>query len=108
MSIFVQSFASENVIIFFYVSNTQNKALQAHTQANSTYGGFFHSHLHRLFFFKDWMLKDCLPLVISNEQHFKHRANKYYLDEQLLNDHTGYFSDAFDPVGTRPMGGLLP
>ena len=31
MSIFMQSFASENVIIFFYVNNTQNKAFQAHT-----------------------------------------------------------------------------
>lgn len=54
------------------------------------------------------MLKRCLPLVISNEQHFKRMANKYYLEEQLMNDLTGYFSDAFDSVWTRQMGDLLP
>lgn len=47
-------------------------------------------------------------MVISDEQHFKHRANKYYLEKQLMNDLTAYFSDAFDSVGTRQMGDLLP
>lgn len=52
------------------------------------------------------MLKGCLLLVISNEQHFKRMANKNYLEEQLMNDVTGYFSEAFDSVGPRQMGDL--
>lgn len=53
-------------------------------------------------------VKGLPSLVISNAQHFKCLANKYYLKEQFMNDLTGYFSDAFDPVGTRQMGDLLP
>jgi len=54
------------------------------------------------------MLKGCLPLVISNGQCFKGMANKYHVEEQLLNELTGYFSDGFESVGTRHTGDLLP
>lgn len=106
MSIFMQSLTSQNLLIFFYVNNTQIKAFRAHTGKQYLWRVLL--FLSPWAFVKDCMLKGCLPMVISDEQHFKHMANKYYLEKQLMNDLTAYFSDAFDSIGTRQMGDLLP